>query len=187
MKNNNNDTDDLLDDIEGLVNCNWEEVHEEFKTEEYKESIKQAVIPNFPYKDFYALMIDLVGNPDVPPQLEYLIHRFTANRSRVSTPAFENVWDMFTEYRGFTVLEACKCNGCRREYTVIAKTREMPSVESMDHPWYAADRTMEMTHERVCCNNCGKPFVHISGQVVGVFENRRVDNNDVKHKRRGNF
>ena len=82
--------DELLDDLEDFLDGDWTEIHEDFKNEEYKKKIAEPVVPDFPnFKEFYELLVSMVGSPNMPPMLEFLIHRFTRSREKKATPAFE--------------------------------------------------------------------------------------------------
>ena len=165
MKNDN-----LLDDLEGFLDGDWSEIHEEFKNDEYKKTIAEPVVPDFPnFKEFYELLVSLVGNPNVPPMLEFVIHRFTRNRERLATPAFENVWEFFADPRTYGTVETT-CESCRRRFEVAYKKESIPRV-SVDR--WSQEVSHEWKSEVVACPNCGRPILHVAGRVVGIFMNGR--------------
>lgn len=160
--------DDLLDDLEDFVNCDWKEVHDNFQKEEYQKEISEPVIPDFPvYREFYDLMVDIVDDPQVSPRIGYLIERFVRNRSRKINKGFERVWEFFTDPRQYQTHEET-CGGCRTRYNVISKRQNTylprPNIDSWNN------QTVEMRSEYVSCPTCGRPFMHLAGEVVGVFK-----------------
>ncbi len=158
--------DELLDDLEDFLDGDWTEIHEDFKNEEYKKKIVEPVVPDFPnFKEFYELLVSMVGSPNMPPMLEFLIHRFTRSREKKATPAFENVWEFFTDHRSYGTVEET-CQGCRKRYEVAYKKESIPRV-SIDR--WSQETSHELRSEVVACPNCGRPMLHVAGKVVGIF------------------
>lgn len=158
---------ELLDDLEDFINCDWKEVHENFKKEEYQKEISEPVVPDFPvYREFYDLMVELVGDPQISPRLEYMIHRFVRNRSNKNTKGFERVWEFFTDPSRYKVYEQ-RCENCHTLHNVITKRQNIPRV-NVD--MWSHEQVVEMRSEMVACTNCGRPIMSVVGEVVGVFK-----------------
>ena len=159
-------SDELLDDLEDFLDGDWSEIHEDFKNEEYKKTIAKPVMPDFPnFREFYDILVSMVGNKDIPPILEFIIHRFTRNRDRLATPAFENVWEFFADPRTYGTAETT-CQQCNRKYEIAYKKESMPRV-SIDR--WNQETSHELRSEVVACPNCGRPMLHVAGKVVGIF------------------
>jgi len=157
----------LLDDLEAFVNGDWKTIHAEHEAEEYRKEINEPVIPAIPtFEEFYKLLILQIGRPDIPPELEYLIHRIITYQEKKSTKSFENVWSMFCDPSKYSTMEKT-CKNCNKELTVITEGRGRLPM------WREGEMTQAvmMNQEHVYCPQCGYCIMITTGKVVGVFSN----------------
>ena len=115
---------ELLDDLEEFLDGDWKEIYEENKAEEYRQEISEPVIPDFPkYEEFYKLLVHVMGREDLPPELDYLIHKTIRNQNRKATEEFDKIWEFFCnpyEYK----INKVHCRHCNKKHTVITKRKD---------------------------------------------------------------
>lgn len=176
--------DNLLEDLEGLVDCDWLEVHKEFKREERLQEMSEPVIPDFPnFDDFYNIMLDLSQDQFLSPILAELVHKFLRNQGRRRPSAFDKVWSFFTDPHRYGTCEI-ECGNCRSPYTVIYEQSVLPRFTR--EMWTEIDEhQMTVKQEEVNCPNCGCGMLRLTAKPVGVIDNRRQD--EFKFKSRNNF
>jgi hypothetical protein len=171
--------DDLLDDLEEFVDGDWKKIYEENKTEEYRKEIAEPVIPDFPtYDEFYKLLVNLVGRNDIPPEVEFLIHKVIRNQDRKRSEAFDNIWSLFCDPHRYRV-ECHSCN-CGSKYTVIIKRTD--TYHAFRAGGYGNPMETYIKREDIHCQKCGRMFLVTSDKVIGLFREEIGGVNDIKQQ-----
>ena len=169
--------DDLLDDLEGFVDSDWKQVYEDFKQEEYKKDISEAVVPDYPtYRDFYNELVETIDKelPRISPRLARMIYFITRERSERAlhnVDIFENLWACICR-RERTIIDSITCSNCHRE-NVLVYYRHPIDLRGM---WELTDYSRvndRMESIPVHCINCGYLIYNVvGGKLLGVFSRR---------------
>lgn len=161
--------EDILNDLEDFIDSDWKELSQQFQDEEYRKEISEPVIPNFPsYGEFYQSLVELVTDPSIPPQMAMLIHNVTAYQDRKISKSFDNIWSLFCDPHRHKI-ENIRCPQCNKHQTIIFSRENFPQNirESLDR--------VVVRQETVHCIKCGTGVYYVSGKLIGVFDNRRIN------------
>lgn len=160
-------SEDVLNDLEDLVDGNWQDIFEEYKSEERKKELAEPVIPAFPsYDEFYETLLNSLNDPNISYHVSSLIHRVLRHQDRKKSSSFDNIWSLFCDPSRANQQEEV-CNHCGREQTIVW----INSSYNIDWSTRAMDSVQEISVERtpVFCINCGGSFHYVVGKLVGVF------------------
>lgn len=164
--------DDPLNDLEDFIDSDWKEVVKKFQDEEYKKEISEPVIPNFPsYGEFYQTLVELVTKENIPPRLGYMIHRIIAHQDRKVSESFDKLWSLFCDPLRFVRI-GTRCPTCDHPQEIVYSKEP---IQAFRRNWEEMSSHAHITQETVHCIKCGSGFYYVAGNLIGVFDNRRIE------------
>lgn len=150
---------ELLDDLEEFLDGDWKKIYEENKAEEYRQEISEPVIPDFPkYEEFYKLLVHVMGREDLPPELDYLIHKVIRNQNRKATEEFDKIWEFFCNPYVYKI-DKVQCLHCNKKHTVITKIPDRIDTRIWQE---AALQEITIEREDIYCPACGCRFLVVA-------------------------